>query len=57
MEYVCVDKLQKESDPHHANWMDIQAKSKNEAKTIYSKQSGTKYIDAVCVLKSKFVKL
>lgn len=55
MEYVCVDKLQKDADPHHANWMDIEAKSVNEAKSKYCKKSGTNYLNVICVPKSKFI--
>ena len=55
--YVCVDKHQKQIDPHHADWRYIEAKNKYQARFIYSSLANTKYIDVSCCLKSRFKKL
>lgn len=56
-EYVCVDVDEKEADPHHANWMDIKAISKQNAIKKYSEFNGTSKEKVEAVLKSKFIKL
>lgn len=52
-EFVCVDKFQEEADYFHANWMVIQAESRNKARVKYCKLAGTKYIDCHATIRKK----
>lgn len=46
--FICVDKWQADADYYHANWMIIEAKTRNIAKAKYCKLAETKYIDVLC---------
>lgn len=56
-EYICVDKLQKDCDPYHADWREIKADNRHQAKFVYSQLARTEYKDVLCTLKKNFIKL
>lgn len=48
MKFECVNKEQYESDPHHADYRKIEAKTRNGAKFLYSKLTNTPYDQVLC---------
>jgi hypothetical protein len=55
MIFECVSKQQYESDSRHANYIEIEAENKNQAKYKYVKLDGdTDYKDVLCRTKKGY---
>ena len=46
--FECVNKGEYETDPHQANYENIEAENRNQAKYIYAKRNYCSYIEVLC---------